>query len=149
MNYANIVTCAVPGRHSLLPAVVLRLSAVWQAREEGEYYIPDVLEDEDYDTNPALTEAASEHTANVRAAQRQLEDAESLVGVLLDAVEQDTDTRAAQTRTVLEFTIECLHKSHLLIDEQESSDRNLFLAYFKLQGAMEEEGEDVAPPLDD
>ena len=149
MNHVNIVNCAVPGRHSLLPAVVLRASAVWQAREEGEYYIPDVLEEEDYDTNPALTEAASEHTVNVRAAQRQLEDAESLVGVLLDAVEQDTDTRAAQTRTVLEFTVECLHKSHQLIDEQESRDRNLFLAYFKLQGEMEEEGEDVAPSLDD
>jgi len=32
--------------------------------------------------------------------------------------------------------------------EQDSRDRNLFLAYFELKGEMEEV-EDVAPPLDD
>ena len=67
--------------------------------------------------------------------------------MLLDAVEQDGDTRAAQTRTVLEFTAECLHNAHHLIDEQESRDRNLFLAYSELKGDMEEKGEDMAPPL--
>jgi hypothetical protein len=122
--------------------------AAWQVREQGDYYIPDVLEDEDYDANPALTDAASAHTRNVRDAQGQLDDAASLVGVLLDAVEQDSDSRAAQTRTVLGFTVECLHKAHHLLDEQERRDRSLFLAYFELKGEMKEEGED-APPLDD
>jgi hypothetical protein len=128
--------------------LVDHVPAAWQVREESEYYIPDVLEDEDYYSNPALTDAASAHTRNVCDAQRQLEDAASLVGVLLDAVEHDSDTRAAQTRSVLEFAVECLHKAHHLIDEQASSDRNLFLAYFELKGEMEE-GEDVAPPLND
>jgi len=149
MNHATIATCAASSRHSLLPAVALHAPAVWQVREEGEYYIPDVLEDEDYDANPALTDAASAHTRNVQDAQRQLDDAASLVGVLLDAVEQDGDTRAAQTRTVLEFTVECLHKAHHLINEQERRDRNLFLAYFELKEEMEAEGEDVAPRFDD
>jgi hypothetical protein len=84
----------------------------------------------------------------LRDAQRQLEDAASLVDVLLDAVEQDSDSRAAQTRTVLEFAVECLHEAHHLIDKQESRDRNLCLAYFELKGEMEGQGEDVAPPLD-
>lgn len=34
-----------------------------------------------------------------------------------------------------------------LIDEQESHDRNLFLAYFELKREIEEEREDVAPPF--
>jgi hypothetical protein len=149
MNHATIVTCAASSRHSLPPAVRLHASVAWQVREEGDYYIPDVLENEDYDANPALTDAASAHTRNVQDVQQQLDDAASLVGVLLDAVEQDSDTRAAQTRTVLEFTVECLHKAHHLLDEQESRGRNLFLAYFELKGEMEAEGEDVVPPFAD
>jgi hypothetical protein len=151
MNHANTVICTARSRHSLLPAVSYSATAAWQVREEGEYYVPDVpvyTRDEDYDANPALTDAASAHTRNARDAQRQLDDAASLVGVLLDAVEQDSDTRTAQTRTVLEFAVECLHKAHHLIDEHENRDRNLFLAYFELKGEMEEV-EDVAPPLDD
>jgi hypothetical protein len=50
---------------------------------------------------------------------------------------------------VLEFAVECLHNAHHLIDEQESHDRNLCLAYSKLKGEIEEEREDVAPPFDD
>jgi hypothetical protein len=68
--------------------------------------------------------------------------------VLLDAVEHDSDVRAAQTRTVLEFAVECLHNAHHLIDEQESHHRNLCLAYSELKGEIEEEREDVAPPCD-
>jgi hypothetical protein len=149
MTHATIATRTASSRHSLFPAVRLHAPAAWQVREEGDYYIPDVLEDEDYDANPAPTDAASAHTRNVQDAERQLDDAASLVGVLLDAVEQDGDTLAAQTRTVLEFTVECLHKAHHLIDEQERRDRNLFLAYFELKGEMKAEGEDVAPPFDD
>jgi hypothetical protein len=152
MNHANTVICTTRSQHSLLPAVEHRATAAWQVREEGEYYVPDMpvyTRDEDYDANPALTDAASAHTRNARDAERHLEDAASLVGVLLDAVEQDSDTRAAQTRTVLEFAVECLHKAHHLIDEQESRDHNLFLAYFELKREMEEEGGDMAPPLDD
>ena len=45
---------AARSRHSLLPAIALRSPAAWQVREEGEYYIPDVLGDEDYDADGDL-----------------------------------------------------------------------------------------------
>jgi hypothetical protein len=48
----------------------------------------------------------------------------------------------------LEFTVECLHNAHHLIDEQESHDRNLCLAYSKLKGQIEVGRENVAPPFD-
>ena len=79
-------------------------STVRQVREDGEYYIPDRLSDEEDEPAAALTEAASAYTAKVRDAQGLLDDAINLVGVLLDALEQDADTRAAQSRTVLEMS---------------------------------------------
>lgn len=153
MNHGTTVTDTARGRHPLPPTFALCAPAAWQIREEGEYYIPrvpgdDLPEGEDYDANPALTDAANAHTRNARDAQRELEDAVSLVGVLLDAVEQDSDVRAAQTRTVLEFAVDCLHNAHHLIDEQERQDRNLCLAFSGLKGEGEEERENVAPPFD-
>jgi hypothetical protein len=154
MNHANTHTNndthAARSRHSQLSVFVVSAPTVWQVREEGEYYIPDLLEDEDFNANPALTEAASAHTCRLRDTQKLIEDTESLAGVLLDAVEQDGDTRAAQTRTILEFSVECLHKAHQLIDEQEGRDRNLFLAYFALKEETDEGGDEFGPPpLDD
>jgi hypothetical protein len=117
--------------------------AVRQVREDGEYYIPDRLTDEDGDVDPALTEAALAYTRKVRDAQGLLDDAINLVGVLLDALEQDADARAAQARTVLEMAVECIHNAHAHIDEQESQDQNLFLAHFEGNGE-----EEVGPPID-
>ena len=151
MNHANTIVdaCAAQSRPSLLPVLGLRAPAAWEVHEDGEYYVPDLLADEDYDATPALTDAAGVHTRRLRDTQQLIEDAESLVGVLLDAVEQDGDTRAEQTRTVLGYTIECLHKAHQLVDEQEDCDRNLLLAYFARQEETDD-GEDFGPPpLDD
>jgi hypothetical protein len=121
--------------------------AVRQVREDGEYYIPHRLTDEDGEADPALAEAALAYTRKVRDAQALLDDAINLVGVLLDALEQDADTRAAQSRTVLEMVVECIHKAHARIDEQESQDQNLFLAHFEGKGE-EEEREEAGPPMD-
>ena len=117
--------------------------AVRQVREDGEYYIPDRLTDEDGEADQALVEAALAYTRKVRDAQGLLDDAINLVGVLLDALEQDADTRAAQSRTVLEMVVECIHNAHARIDEQESQDQNLFLAHF--EGNGEEKGEAGSP----
>jgi hypothetical protein len=121
--------------------------AVRQVREDGEYYIPDRLTDEDGEADQALVEAALAYTRKARDAQGLLDDAISLVGVLLDALEQDADTRAAQARTVLEMAVECIHNAHARIDEQESQDQNLFLAHFE-GGGEEEEKEEAGPPMD-
>lgn len=121
--------------------------AVRQVREVGEYYIPDRLTDEDGEVDQALVEAALAYTRKVRDAQGLLDDVINLVGVLLDALEQDADTRAAQSRTVLEMVVECIHNAHARIDEQESQDQNLFLAHFEENGDEEDKGE-AGPPMD-
>jgi hypothetical protein len=45
----------------------------------------------------------------------------------------------------LETAVECIHKARTCMDEQESQDQNLFLAYFE---GKEEEREKAGPPLD-
>ena len=55
----------------------------------------------------------------LQEAQRHLDDAVNLVGVLLDALEQDADSRAEQARTVLALTVESLHRARRLVDEQD------------------------------
>ena len=121
--------------------------AVRHVREDGEYYIPDRLTYEDGEADSDLAEAALAYTRKVRDAQGLLDDAINLVGVLLDALEQDTDTRAAQSRTVLAMVVEHIHNAHARIDEQESQDQNLFLAHFEGSGE-EEEREEAGPPMD-
>ena len=91
-----------------------------QVREAGEYYIPDLsrrADDEEYQADPELSDAARAHAGNVRRALKHLDDAINLVGVLLDAVEHDDDTRSAQARTVLEMALECIHEAHRCVGD--------------------------------
>jgi hypothetical protein len=95
-----------------------------QVREEGEYYLPDLprrADDEEYEADPELSDAARAHSGNVRRALALLDDAINLVGVLLDAVEQDVDTRGAQARTVLEMAVECIHEAHRCVGDFEEA----------------------------
>jgi hypothetical protein len=136
--------------HSLIPktrpAASLHVATARLLRENGERYTTDPVGDEDDAASPSLSDAASVHTLHAREAQALLDDAVNLVGLLLDAVEQDGDTRAEQARTVLGMAVECLHGAHRAIDEQESRDHELYLAYARLKAAMEEEDR---PPMDD
>jgi hypothetical protein len=86
-----------------------------KVREEGEHYIPDLprrADDEEYQPDPELSDGARAHTGNVHRALELLDDAINLVGVLLDAIEHDDDTRSVQARIVLEMAVECIHEAH-------------------------------------
>ena len=72
----------------------------------------------------------------LQEAQRHLDDAVNLVGVLLDALEQDADSRAEQARTVLALTVESLHRARRLVDEQD----------LLMEESDGEEMEDELPP---
>jgi hypothetical protein len=91
-----------------------------KVREEGEHYLPDLprrADDEEYQADPELSDAARAHTGNVRRALEHLDDAINLVGVLLDAAEHDNSTRSAQARTVLEMALECIHEANRCVGE--------------------------------
>jgi hypothetical protein len=121
-----------------------RFSNLRQVLEEGEHYVPDRPTDEDDEANAGLTEAAWAYTQKLRDAQGLMDDALNLLGVLLDALEQDTDSRAAQSRTVLEMVLESLHKAHRLVDEHESQDLDRFEADFERDDPVGDR-----PPMED
>ncbi|MEX2496526.1 MAG: hypothetical protein WD448_10580 [Woeseia sp.] len=75
--------------------------------------------DDEADLEPVGAARASAQP--LQAALRHLDDAVNLVCLLLDAMEQDADCRAAQARTALELTLESLHEAHRLVNEQELS----------------------------
>ena len=93
-----------------------------KVREEGEHYLHDLprrADDEEYEADPELSDAARAHTGNVGRALKHLDDAINLVGVLLDAAEHDNSTRSVQARTVLEMALECIHEAHRCVGDFE------------------------------
>jgi hypothetical protein len=170
MSIVNSATCDTPRRPARLAAVASRpaagptkhpgiraypvpatchtassrgdLAAGWQVREDtDEYDIPDLLGDDDYEPEPVLYDAAYEQTEPQREAMGLLDDAENLLSVLRDAIEDDGDSRAMQVEAVLEVVRKKLNKAHTRIDRQESRHRNLFLAYFELKVQSDQDTE--------
>lgn len=149
MTHTHGNAAAARSLHLLIPkaspAANLHVATTWLLREDGGRYTADSAGDEDDAASASMSDAADLHTRHARDAQALLDDAVNLVGLLLDAVELDSDTRAEQARTVLGMTVECLHGAHRAIVEQESRDQELYRAYAGLKAAVEEE---ERPPMD-
>lgn len=124
-------------RPAAIPAAGLHVVTARLLREDGERYTADP--DDDDAASASMSDAAELHTRHARDAQALLDDAVNLIGVLLDAVELDGDTRAEQARAVLGMAVECLHGAHRAIEQQERRDEGLYVAYAGLKAAMEDE----------
>ena len=101
--------------------------------EESEFYVPDLLSDDDFDPGPALCDAADEHARHLREAERYIDDARNLADVLRAAMGDAGDSRAMQVDTVLKIVGEKLGKAHARIDAHDTSHMNLFMAYVELK----------------
>lgn len=140
MNHANIATHPANFRQTVIPAIAARFaralpasprkaaaaysplprqrhSNLRQVREEGGTYHPHRDDDDDRDRETA--DATRTSLSPLQSAQRHLDEAVNLLGLLLDAIEQDADARAEQVRTALELTVESLHQARRLMDEQD------------------------------
>jgi hypothetical protein len=114
----------------------------WQVREEqGEYDIPDPREDENFEPDRELFHAADAYTEELREAMGLLDEAENLLAVLMAAIENDADSRAAQAEAVLKAARKKLNKAHTRIDRQDGRHRDLFLAYFALKAQSDQQAE--------
>lgn len=116
-------------------------AAARQLREEGEYYVPDLLTDEDYQPEPAHSEAANADTEGLVEAMALLDEACNLVAVLKASMEEVGDAQASQAETVLNIVEKKLNKAHRRIDRQEQRHTNLFLAYCHLKDASAKDAE--------
>ncbi len=101
--------------------------------EEGEFYIPDLLCNEDYEPRPALYYAAEAHARSLRKAERHIDEALNLSQVLRAAMGDADDSRAMQVETVLKIVRKKLSKAHAQIDKYDASHMNLFMAYVDLK----------------
>jgi hypothetical protein len=104
-----------------------------QAREDGDFYIPDFLTAEPYRSRPQVYSAANDHAGELRKAQQQLDDVLNLARVLRASVQGESDSRAMQADTVLKIVEKKLSKAHALIDRHDARHLNLFMAYFDLK----------------
>ena len=104
-----------------------------QLAEEGEFYIPDLLSNEDYEPRPALYSAAEAHARRLRKAERNIGEARNLSQVLRASMCDAGDSRAMQVETVLKIVEKKLSKAHSHIDKYDASHVNLFMAYIDLK----------------
>jgi hypothetical protein len=89
--------------------------------------------------SPELRDAADKHAGHLRRAERDLDQAINLVGVLLASLEDVGDDRAMQAETVLKVIEQKLDKVHTRLDKHDSRHTNLFFAYYELKEKVEKE----------
>jgi hypothetical protein len=101
-----------------------------QLKEDREFYVPDYLAGDADSSRPDLYAAADDHARELRKAEKHLDDALNLTGVLRASLQEADDSRAVQADTVLKIIEKLLHKAHTRIDRHDTRFMNLFMAYF-------------------
>lgn len=121
------------GRGRVEKDVIAASNPEMQVEEEREFYIPDLLSNENYEPRPALYAAADDHARRLHKAERHIDDALNLSQVLRASMGDAGDSRAMQVETVLNIVEKKLSKAHGLIDKHDTSHMNLFMAYIDLR----------------
>ena len=103
--------------------------ADWRVREDRGYYVSDLLSDKDYDPDRQVYAAAEDHATHLRDAERLLNDALNLVGLMLAVIGDDCGSRAMQSEIALTTIEKKLRKAHRRIDQHDRRHTNLFLVY--------------------
>ena len=109
-----------------------------QVKEDKAFYIPDLLSDEEDDSNREAHAAAVDHAKHLGQAEHLLGEALNLVGLLLASLGDESDSRAMQIDTALRVIEKKLSKAYNRIDKHDRRHTNLFLAYFDLRGKADE-----------
>jgi len=104
-----------------------------QLREEGEFYVPDLLSDADGLPPPAIASAAQAYGKHLQKAERHIDEARLLSEVLRESLGDACDGRAMQVDAVLEVVDKKLRKARLRMDRHSRRYLNLFLAYADLK----------------
>ena len=136
MNHANCATDHVSNTKPCLQLIAT--TADWQVREDRSFYVPDLLSDENNDTDPRAYAAAMEHAAHLHSAERLVCQAEDLVGLMRAAISDESDARAMQADTALTIIEKKLCRAHSRINKHDRCHANLFLAYLELKGKSDE-----------
>ena len=101
----------------------------WLA-EDGEFYVPDLLQDEAHEPRPGCHAAAEAHARHLRKAERQVDEALMLSEVLRASMADVGDHRAMQVEIVIGIVEKKLRKALTRIDRHSAGHLNLFMAYY-------------------
>lgn len=116
--------------HGHAEATSLPVAAPYpQAREQSEFYVPDLLRDEEYEVRPEFYAAAQDHAQHLFEAERLVDKVLILSHVLRASLFDAADERAMQVETVLELVEQKLDEARLRLDKHRVSHANLFIAY--------------------
>ena len=130
---STTVYCLAGSRAAGSPLAKDTGTAAMQLREEGEFYVPDLLSDSGYLPPLATCSAAKAYGKHMKKAERHIDEARLLAQVLRASVGDECDGRAMQIDAVLEVVDKKLRKARLQLDRHDARYLNLFLAYTELK----------------
>ena len=125
MNDANFATFDAP-----IPVARPRL---FQVNEDPPSYAPQLPADKHHNDNPEARSAAAKLAKRLHKAERLLDEALNLAGLMLVSFDDECDSRAMQTETALKIIEKKLSKAHRRIDRHRRDHTELYLNYFDLR----------------
>ena len=102
----------------------------WAVREDKAFYVPELLTDPEYEVGPEVYAAGEEQVRHLREAEGLVCEARDLVGLMLAALEYETDGRAMQMDAALRVIEGKLKGAFEGIDRGRKRYLNLFLVCF-------------------
>ena len=136
MNDANIATYDVLNPKTPLDCVAD--PTLFQVKEDPGSYTPHLLSGKRYADNPKTHSAAADHAQHLLKAERLLDEAQNLAGLMLASLDDECDSRAMQTETALKVIEKKLSEAHTQIDRHHRCHTELFLNYFDLRDKTNE-----------
>lgn len=103
-------------------------------REDGGFYIPDLISSDPSRSRPEVYAAANRHARELRRAEQHLDDVLNLARVLRASLQNEDDGRAMQADTILKIIEKKMAKARNCIDRHDGKHLNLFMAYFDRKG---------------
>ena len=130
MNDANFATFDVPDPKTPLDRVAG--PTLFQLKEDPASYTPQLPTGKRYHDSPETRPAAVDPTKHLLKAERLLDEALNLAGLMLASFDDECDGRAMQTETALKIIEKKLSKAHTRIDRHRRNYTELCLNYLDL-----------------
>ena len=131
MNDANCATFNVPNPKTPLDRVAS--PTLFQLKEDPASYTPQLPPGKRHNDSAETRSFAANPTKHLLKAERLLDEALNLAGLMLASFDDECDGRAMQTETALKAIEKKLNKAHTRIDRHRRNYTELCLNYLDLR----------------
>ena len=136
MNDANFATFDVPD--PITPLDRATGPTLFQVKEDPAPYTAQLPAGKHYNDNPAAHPTAVDPAKHLLKAERLLDEALNLAGLMLRSLDDECDSRAMQTEMALKIIEKKLGKAHTRIDRHRRDHTELYLNYLDLRNRTNE-----------